>query len=444
MSITTYAQNFEDVMLWRALQHVEVGFYIDVGANDPEIDSVTKLFYDHGWRGINIEPVGQWYEKLKQERPRDINLGIAAGAEEGEISFYEIPDTGLSTAVRDIALDHETNHGYAGVERKVAVRRLTDICAELHSAPVHFLKIDVEGAEKSVLLGLDLSLVKPWIIVIESTLPFTQKESFAEWESIILAAGYAFVYFDGLNRFYLSDEHEELKEYFRCPPNVFDGFSFSGLATNSFCVIQNEKIVTAEALAETAVQRATQAEARAQAAEAHATCLQSELTLAKAKIDELNHLSHHWWTLADEANRARETLYASRSWRITRPLRELGLFARQIGVSLPLRLVRKFINPILLMAMRAVLHRPQLAQQLSTWLRHFPAFRGYLMTLAHRAGVMANVDSVGNAVMQNEYLELTSATIKDQELDISHLSKNARSVYFKLNTLIQHNSGRER
>ena len=35
----SYAQNYEDVMLWRALKHVKNGFYVDVGANDPLIDS---------------------------------------------------------------------------------------------------------------------------------------------------------------------------------------------------------------------------------------------------------------------------------------------------------------------------------------------------------------------------------------------------------------------
>ena len=43
----SYAQNFEDVILWRALKHVEAGRYIDIGANDPEKDSVTKVFYDN-------------------------------------------------------------------------------------------------------------------------------------------------------------------------------------------------------------------------------------------------------------------------------------------------------------------------------------------------------------------------------------------------------------
>ncbi len=38
---TSYAQNFEDVMLWRALKHVSNGYYIDIGAQDPSIDSVS-------------------------------------------------------------------------------------------------------------------------------------------------------------------------------------------------------------------------------------------------------------------------------------------------------------------------------------------------------------------------------------------------------------------
>ena len=33
MTVISYAQNFEDVMLWRALQHVGTGYYVDIGAN---------------------------------------------------------------------------------------------------------------------------------------------------------------------------------------------------------------------------------------------------------------------------------------------------------------------------------------------------------------------------------------------------------------------------
>jgi len=49
VTFISYAQNHEDVLLYRALKGVGKGFYIDVGANDPEEDSVTKAFYDRGW-----------------------------------------------------------------------------------------------------------------------------------------------------------------------------------------------------------------------------------------------------------------------------------------------------------------------------------------------------------------------------------------------------------
>ena len=224
MSFVSYAQNFEDVMLWRALQHVERGFYVDVGANDPDLDSVTKAFYERGWRGINIEPVQQWFARLEKERPRDINLQVAAGAEVGEIVLYEMPDTGLSTSEKSTAERHEHARGYQKIERIVPVDTLTSICSRFHIAPIHFLKIDVEGAERAVLAGMDFSAIRPWIVLVESTLPNLQIEDHQEWEHLIVGANYEFVYFDGLNRHYVAREHIELKVAYHAPPNVFDAF----------------------------------------------------------------------------------------------------------------------------------------------------------------------------------------------------------------------------
>ena len=51
-TIVSWAQNGEDIVLRRALRDVAIGVYIDVGAADPDRDSVTKLFYDMGWHGI--------------------------------------------------------------------------------------------------------------------------------------------------------------------------------------------------------------------------------------------------------------------------------------------------------------------------------------------------------------------------------------------------------
>jgi len=66
--LTSYAQNFEDVILWRALKHVERGCYVDIGAWDPVIDSVSLAFYEQGWRGLHVEPEPSAAARLRQAR----------------------------------------------------------------------------------------------------------------------------------------------------------------------------------------------------------------------------------------------------------------------------------------------------------------------------------------------------------------------------------------
>ena len=83
----SYAQNYEDVVLYRALKNIRNGFYVDVGAMDPIFDSVTKAFYDRGWRGINIEPVKHWHEKLIEKRTNDININVAAYDKSGTLKL---------------------------------------------------------------------------------------------------------------------------------------------------------------------------------------------------------------------------------------------------------------------------------------------------------------------------------------------------------------------
>jgi FkbM family methyltransferase len=88
----TYAQNFEDVVLARAFEGRSTGFYIDIGASHPEHLSVTKHFYDRGWRGVNVEPIPRAYQRFVEARLRDVNLNVAVGRERGEREFFECTD----------------------------------------------------------------------------------------------------------------------------------------------------------------------------------------------------------------------------------------------------------------------------------------------------------------------------------------------------------------
>jgi len=301
MSFISYAQNFEDVMLWRVLKRIDQGFYIDVGANDPDQDSVTKAFYERGWHGINVEPAPQWFERLEKARPRDINLQLALGAEPGEITLYEIPDTGLSTAEKKFAERHEAERGYQSRELRVKMDTLSRVCERFHQAPIHFLKIDVEGAEMAVLQGADFGKIRPWIILVEATLPNSQEESYSDWEPLLLNAEYEYAYFDGLNRYYVAGEHENLKAAFKAPPNVFDDF------------VRSEQL---------------ESERRAREAEAKVKEVEQQAAQVETRARESEIKARHAEERAAQAEATLQAVFSGRSWRITRPLRWLAVAVR--------------------------------------------------------------------------------------------------------------------
>ncbi|MDC0410783.1 FkbM family methyltransferase [Luminiphilus sp.] len=314
------AQNFEDVMLYRALGDVEAGFYIDVGAQDPDIDSVSKAFFDKGWQGIHIEPVPEYAERLRAARPGDTIIEAAASNEVGTTALTVFPMTGLSTADPLVA----KNHIDRGVDHQpepliVSTVTLADVAAELMARTVHWLKIDVEGHERAVLEGWDANLLRPWIVVVEATLPNDQAASYADWEPILLTAGYQCIYNDGLNRFYIEPSREDLKRAFSSPPNPFDNIRLSRHSALCQDVVSEYHAQTLDQQAQILDQQeevATLA-AQVQAHEADIAALRYEGDLLTAERDELH--------------KRVTALMASLSWRVTGPLRRALSAIRRVS-----------------------------------------------------------------------------------------------------------------
>ncbi len=326
MKLISYAQNFEDVVLWRALKGVNEGFYIDVGAADPEEISVTKAFYDRGWSGINIEPTRGYFQRLVEARPRDLNLNVAAGAAAGLIVLNQISGTGLSTSDEEVARRH-AEAGWQSRETRVPTLTLTSICESHGVGEIHFLKVDVEGAEADVLRGMDFSRFRPWIVVVEATEPLSSARVDGAYEALLLGQGYSGAYFDGLNMFYVANEHADLKDALGAPANVFDDYVTA--AQQRLEAMAAEQAVTIDSLSHRVKdmdddlnalreEAATARQAREQA-DALAAGLGQELADAKAAVQRLTlHADQIRRRLATSNAQAEQYHESSRSLRVER------------------------------------------------------------------------------------------------------------------------------
>ena len=222
MTLVSHAQNFEDVLLWRALGHIENGRYVDIGAQDPVVDSVSLAFYERGWRGVHVEPSAEYAALLRQSRPEETVIEAVVGEQAGLVTFFEIPGTGISTGQAEIAEFHAKN-GWKPRKISVPSVRLEEVFAEI-DGEIHWLKIDVEGMEREVLESWRASERRPWVVLVEATYPTSQIRTEQAWIDQLSDRGYEAVFFDGISQYFVHRARKEIAGKFNASINIFDDF----------------------------------------------------------------------------------------------------------------------------------------------------------------------------------------------------------------------------
>jgi FkbM family methyltransferase len=188
----SFSQHSEDLIIAKLLKDVQNGFYVDIGANDPEVISNTRYFYDRGWRGINIEPHPEMYQRILEKRQEDINLNIGVASEEGELIFYKldkINETAGSTFDKNVA-EALTKKGYViSAEIKMSVIPLSKVLrSHLNNKKIDFMSVDTEGFDLEVIKSNDWTTFRPKILIVETNINKDQIIDF------VLAQNYKIVY----------------------------------------------------------------------------------------------------------------------------------------------------------------------------------------------------------------------------------------------------------
>jgi FkbM family methyltransferase len=145
------------------------GVFMDIGAHDG-VDLSNTLYFEkeHGWTGVHVEPNEVIFKRLVQNRPNCININCAVSNKEGISDFYL--NTGYTEMISGLKDNFDPRH-LARLERenkekgsstevvKVQTKRVDTICDENNIKYIHYLSIDVEGAEFDVIKSIDFDKV---------------------------------------------------------------------------------------------------------------------------------------------------------------------------------------------------------------------------------------------------------------------------------------------
>jgi FkbM family methyltransferase len=174
--------------------HATQGFFVEVGAYDPEILSQTFHLEQRGWTGVLVEPQPDCAARLKAQRKAQVfAVACSSPANAGTTMTLHVADIFSSFAPE---LTTATTRAEGAID--VPVTTLDAILTEAGApAPIDFLSIDIEGHEIPALDGFDLARWRPRLLLIEDLAMDTVLHRY------LTRRGYRWVRRTGINSWYV-------------------------------------------------------------------------------------------------------------------------------------------------------------------------------------------------------------------------------------------------
>jgi hypothetical protein len=159
----------EDKALEDILEGIPDRFYIDVGCWDPFAASDTYALYRKGWRGLVIDADGRFAKAYRRIRPRDIFVEALVTSNGRDVDFVD--SNGTSSAS---ARWQQLFPGKASRRPSLKIQDLLDKVLPEETA-VGLLKVDVESLDTEVLLAIDVARLRPYAIMVELHVHWTDE-----------------------------------------------------------------------------------------------------------------------------------------------------------------------------------------------------------------------------------------------------------------------------
>lgn len=208
----TYAQHGDDIVIRCVFDSLGIDnpSYLDIGAHHPTNISNTKLFYDAGSRGINVEANPHLFQQFMVERPADVNLNFGVGKESGFMNFYMVDEYSGRNS-----FDYETVATFVADYPQFSITQVKELpvmtVAQIlqNRAIPDFLSIDVEGLDYDILKSIDFERFPFKLICVE--VGGSDKINYADAVSSLLEdRGYFSLIRCGANLIFVAKQYEFL------------------------------------------------------------------------------------------------------------------------------------------------------------------------------------------------------------------------------------------
>ena len=153
------SQFYQDLFFASELASYKEGFFVEIGACDG-VTLSNSIFFEKflKWQGIIVEPAKKWHPYLSKNRSAFIEKR-AIGSVSGKIlPFFEAEDPKLSTFTFLKNSDFQAEFRNKGKEYEVETVSLNDLL-DTYKAPkeIHYLSLDTEGSEYTILQSFDFN-----------------------------------------------------------------------------------------------------------------------------------------------------------------------------------------------------------------------------------------------------------------------------------------------
>jgi len=172
-------------ILNKVFKHKHTGTYLEIGSYDGVTDNVTHFFYQHGWRGICVEPQTKYFKMGVASRPGDLwvkGVVVSKTYSSKRVTFYECPDGRLSSINKssaihgvweaDKASKGDSICGLSGLSPGMKKKQLRaikinrDIPRGCFDGGLDLLVINTGDDDFEIMQSIDLGLWKPRIVAV--------------------------------------------------------------------------------------------------------------------------------------------------------------------------------------------------------------------------------------------------------------------------------------